>query len=132
MTPEVSQPFMKVIRKKQVQKCSREKSDELIKKMRKEHEKLVKGKFEFIDAQGGWLDFTYRIFPDEDVAVYKLYHGVTYELPLGLVKHLNNTKKKIRTFGNADPTKATPYNGRGIPTTYETQSRVRFTPVDMM
>ncbi len=30
---------------------------EKIKKMRKEGEKLIKGMFEFVDAQGGWFDF---------------------------------------------------------------------------
>ena len=30
--------------------------EEKIKKMRKEDEKLVDGRFEFVDAQGGWLN----------------------------------------------------------------------------
>jgi hypothetical protein len=48
---------------------------------------------------------------------------------MGIVRHLNNTKKKIRTMsGNYDSAG----NIRGIPRTYETQSRIRFTPMDVM
>lgn len=101
-----------------------EKSDELKKKLRKEHDKLVKGRFEFVDAQGGWLEFTYRFFKEDPIIYMKLIHNEITELPMGIVKHLNNTYKKIR--------KMSPELGtRGIGSTFETQSRVRFTPVDM-
>lgn len=132
MNPLVQQPYVKIMRKKTVHKADKSKSEELIKKMRKEHEKLVKGMFEFLDAQGGWLDFSYRIFPDEDVMTFHLIHGQIYELPMGVVKHLNNTRKKIRKMGNGDPTQPGEYNGKGVPSTFEVQSRVRFTPVDLM
>lgn len=97
-----------------------------IDKLRKDHSKLVKGKFEFVEAQGGWLEFTYRFFPEDLLMTYKFTHGEVCEIPMGLVKHLNNTVKKIRTFPR-DLTQ----NVRGVPSTSETQSRVRFTPVDM-
>lgn len=100
--------------------------DEKIKKARKEHERLVKGKFEFIDAQGGWIDFTYRFFPGDNVMTIHLNHGEVCELPMGIVKHLNNTVKKIRKLDMADLDKM----HRGVPVTYEIQSRLRFTPVD--
>lgn len=132
MNALVNQPYVKIMRKKTVNKCDKVKSDEMIKKLRKDHDKLIKGQFEFTDAQGGWLDFSYRFFPDEDVMTFRLYHGHTYELPMGVVKHLNNTKKKIRRLGNADPTQAGEYNGRGVPSTFEVQSRVKFIPMDVM
>lgn len=132
MNPIATQPYVKIMRKKTVHKADKSKSEELIKKMRKEHDKLVKGMFEFLDAQGGWLDFSYRVFPDEDVMTFHLIHGQIYELPLGVVKHLNNTRKKIRKLGNGDPTRATEILGRGVPSTYEVQSRVRFTPTDVI
>lgn len=103
--------------------------EDMIKKMRKEHDKLVKGKFEFIDAQGGWLDFTYRMFPGDPIQQYKLTHGETCELPMGVVKHLNNTYKKVRTM-NPNILESGPV--RGVPSTFERISRVRFTPMDYL
>ena len=102
--------------------------EDLLAKLRKEHEKMVKGKFEFIDAQGGFLEFTYRFFPDDLLVTYKFIHGEICEIPMGLVKHLNNTTKKVRTFGLNQTGELTE---RGLPSRFETQSRVRFTPVEM-
>ena len=104
------------------------KAKDLMDKLRKEHSQLVKGKFEFIDAQGGWLEFSYRFFPEDLLSTYKFIHGEICEIPMGLVKHLNNTVKKVRTFGDA--------SGQlpkfGLPTGYSISSRVRFTPVDYL
>ena len=106
---------------------SPEKYEDLVKKLKKEHEKPVKGMFEFLDAQGGWLDFAYRFFKDDPLFTIRLTHGEICELPMGIVKHLNNTKKKIRKLDfQHDPTT------RGVPKTYEVQSRVRFTPIDVI
>jgi len=113
-------------KKAQTNTASPEKREELVRKMRKEHEKLVKGMFEFVDAQGGWLDFSYRWFKDDLLSTYKLTHGEICELPMGIVKHLNNTYKKVRTTtGQMGP------DGKPIMTLTKT-SRVRFTPVEMM
>ena len=106
---------------------TKEKYEELTKKLRKEHDKPCKGMFEFLDAQGGWLDFAYRFFKDDPLYTIRLNHGEICELPMGIVKHLNNTKKKIRKLeASMDP------NMRGVPRTYEVQSRVRFTPMDVL
>jgi len=104
-----------------------EKYEELVKKMKKEHEKPIKGMFEFLDAQGGWLDFCYRFFKDDPIYTIRLVHGEICELPLGIVKHLNNTKKKIRKFDTQIDG-----NARGVPKAYEVQSRIRFTPMDVL
>ncbi len=106
---------------------TKEKHEELVKKLKKEHEKPVKGMFEFLDAQGGWLDFAYRFFKDDPLYTIRLVHGEITELPMGIVKHLNNTKKKIRKL-DAQQDMTT----RGIPRSYEVQSRVRFTPMDVL
>lgn len=113
-------------KRKQAVPVDREKASELIKKTRKEHEKMVKGKFEFLDANGGWIDFTYRFFPGDPIQTIHLIHGEIVELPMGLVKHLNNTVKKVRKLDmvNLDTTK------RGVPATYNIESRLRFTPMD--
>jgi len=123
---------IKQISRRPENKADPVKAKELMDKLRKEHSKMVKGQFEFIDAQGGWLEFNYRFFPEDMLVTYKFIHGEICEIPMGLVKHLNNTKKKIRSFGmNQDG-----INGmlpeRGVPSSYETVSRVRFTPVDVL
>lgn len=104
-----------------------EKYQELVAQLRIDHQKPVKGMFEFLDAQGGWLDFVYRFFKEDPIYTIRLNHGEICELPMGIVKHLNNTKKKIRTL-SVEHNQST----RGVPKTYETQSRIRFTPVDVM
>lgn len=97
---------------------------DLVKKARKEYDKPCKGMFEFIDAQGGWIEFTERVFPGDPIRVYRIDHGEICELPMGLVKRLNNTRKKVRKANiQAD--------GTGL-RSYEFQSRIRFTPCDVI
>lgn len=118
--------------RKEFNKVAPEVTEERVKKLRKEHDRLVKGMFEFVDAQGGWLDFSYRWFKGDPLQTIRLYHGEICELPMGIVKHLNNTVKKIRKFDLDKPEKAAEISGRGMPSSYVKQSRVRFTPVDVM
>jgi hypothetical protein len=106
---------------------------ELMDKERKEHSKMVKGKFEFLDAQGGYLEFNYRYFPEDLLVTYKFFHGEVCEIPMGLVKHLNNTVKKVRQIGvKSGAERGNELPTKGLPTSFETTSRVRFTPVDVL
>lgn len=101
--------------------------DKLVKENRAKDDKIVKGMFEFIDAQGGWLEFTYRKYPGEDLQIIKLIHGEITDLPMGIIKHLNNTKKKVRRYNLEIP-----MVGGKPARSYETISRVRFTPMDVL
>jgi hypothetical protein len=101
--------------------------DELVKKMRREDDKKVNGLFEFLDAQGGWFEFSYRKYPGEPIQMIKLTHGEICDLPMGLIKHLNNTKRKVRRYSMELPA-----SGQRIPRSYETISRVRFTPSNVL
>ena len=101
--------------------------EELVKKMRKEDDRLEKGMFEFLDAQGGWLEFAYRKYPGEPIQMIKMIHGEICDLPMGIVKHLNNTKKKVRRYSMELPA-----TGQRIPRSFETVSRVRFTPTNVL
>lgn len=123
---------IKELHKKANFKIPKEQFDERVKKARKEYDKPCKGMFEFIDAQGGWLDFTERTFPDQPILTIRLTHGEVCELPTGIVKRLNNTKKKVRTFGLTNAQIKGELPARGLPSSYEVQSRVRFTPVDYL
>lgn len=117
--------LIKEFNKKQVARPVTEGSIEKIKQLKQEHEKLVKGRFEFTDAQGGWLEFAYRFFKEDPLIVLKLIHGEVTELPAGIVRHLNNTKKKVRKIiPNLDP------NARGVSSSFEIQSRVNFIPCE--
>jgi hypothetical protein len=101
--------------------------DKLAKENRAKDDKLMKGMFEFIDAQGGFLEFSYRKYPGESIKIIKLIHGEICELPMGIVRHLNNTKKKIRRYDLSIP-----FEGGKPPRSFETISRVRFTPMDVL
>ena len=99
------------------------KAAEKIKKLQKEGEKLVKGMFEFSDAQGGWLDFSYRFYPGEPIRTVKINHGEIVDIPLDLAKHLNNVYKKVRTVRE---------NADGGQDQVIKTSRTRFIPMDMV
>ena len=98
-------------------------AEERIKKMRKEGDRMVKGMFEFVDAQGGWLDFSFRFFKEDPIRTFKIIHGEICDLPMILVKHLNNVYKKVRMPPND--------LDRDKPTVTKI-SRCRFTPTEMM
>lgn len=115
------------LKKKQKNSLPAAERDELVKKMRKEDDKIRTGMFEFLDAQGGWLEFCYRKYPGESLQIIKLIHGEICDLPMGIIKHLNNTKKKIRRYNME-----LPENGQRPPRSFETVSRVRFTPTDVL
>lgn len=101
----------------------KEEAKKKIKQMQKEGEKLRKGMFEFIDAGAGWLDFDYRFYPGEPVIRIKISHGEICDLPMDVIKHLNNVYKKVRVpRENADG---------GVDKVMKT-SRCRFTPMDVM
>ena len=115
------------INKKQKKGLPPQERDELVKKMRKEDDKSVTGMFEFLDAQGGWLEFSYRKYPGEAIQIIKLIHGEICDLPMGIIKHLNNTKKKIRKYSmELSP------SGQRSPRSFEVVSRVRFTPTSVL
>lgn len=99
------------------------KSAEKIKKIQKEGEKLVKGLFEFTDAQGGWFDFSYRFYPGEPIRTITITHGEIVDIPQDVAKHLNNVYKKIRGLR--------PDLDKGRDTITKI-SRTRFIPMDYL
>lgn len=101
---------------------------ELLAKARKEGEKMTTGIFEFVSAQGGWFDFSYRFYPGEPIRTVKIIHGEKIDIPLDLAKHLNNVYKKVRL----------PPDGTGSINADKQRlkvmktSRIRFIPMDVM
>ena len=121
---------MQVIEYNKKQKFTKPKPEveELIKKMRKEDEKMVKGKFEFVEADGGFFEFAYRMYPGL-IQKYTLIHGEICDLPMGLVKHLNNTYHKVRKYMNVEQSTS---GAVKTPMTFDTRSRIRFVPVEFI
>ena len=71
----------------------------------------------------------------------KIFHGEIVDLPMGIVRHLNNTFKKVRTLGDGQnlavsgvPGGAIIPGGMGtkVPMSYTKTSRCRFTQVDLL
>jgi hypothetical protein len=106
----------------------------MIKQMRKEDEKLVKGQFEFTEAEGGFFEFSLRLYPGDPIQTFQLIHGEICTIPMGIVKHLNGTKKKIRRYANVVEmgVQQTATGAIREPKTYEKVSRVRFVPYDYL
>jgi hypothetical protein len=101
--------------------------EKLVKQMRTDDDKMVHGKFEFIDAQGGWFEFAYRKYPGELIKMIKLIHDEVCDLPMGIVRHLNNTVRKVRKY----KLEMSPEGQAKTARPYTAQSRVRFIPMDM-
>lgn len=66
------------------------KAEELREKERAEDSRMVKGIFKNIEAPGGSLIFSFRKYKEDPYRTYELQDGQSYELPLGVAKHINN------------------------------------------
>jgi len=88
--------FVKEVSVGQSKKLTNEqkkKSSELVEKAMKEDARLVKGVFKNLECPGGDLEFAYRAYKGEPVRVYRFLDGETYEIPIGVAKHLNKQCK---------------------------------------
>ncbi len=63
------------------------------KALHKKNSKLVKGRFKNLEAPGGDLTFSFREFKEDPIRTYYFKDGETYEVPLGVAKHINNNTK---------------------------------------
>jgi len=70
-------------------------TSEKLEAMRKEDAKIVKGKFNCHSPKGGSIKFPYRKYKGDPIVNYSLEDGKIYDLPLGVVKHLNNCGVEI-------------------------------------
>jgi len=64
--------------------------NENLKKLHDEDSKIVKGRFICHEPKGGSVKFSFRKYKEDPVKTYTLFDGKEYELPLAVVKHLNN------------------------------------------
>ncbi len=63
---------------------------EKLKKLHKEDSRIVKGSFICHEPKGGSVTFSYRKYRQDPVKKYTLKDGETYELPVGVAKHVND------------------------------------------
>ncbi|MFQ5685090.1 MAG: hypothetical protein ACE5GV_00370 [Candidatus Scalindua sp.] len=68
----------------------KKKASELVEKARKEDSKIVKGVFKNHESPGGDAIFSIRLYKGDPIRTYNLVDGETYDLPLGVAKHINN------------------------------------------
>lgn len=121
--------FVKEILPTKREKLSEEakkKADVKVEAARKENEKLVKGVFKNIESPGGDLTFAYRGYKGEPIKVYHLEDGLTYDLPLGVARHINRQCKYTKSTHLVDK-EGRPMIGAGKPT-----QRYEFISTDFM
>lgn len=58
--------------------------------LREKDAQKVRGVFHWLENPGGVFSFVFRQYKGEPVMRYSLKDGETYELPLGVARHLNN------------------------------------------
>jgi len=69
---------------------TKEEAEKVRIKQHKEDSKKVKGKFLCHEPKGGSVTFPFRKYKEDKTESYHLYDGEEYELPIGVIKHLNN------------------------------------------
>jgi len=57
---------------------------------RKADAKKIKGIFRDLEVKGGTLNFFFKKWPGDEIMPYSLTDGQEYDLPVGVIKHLNN------------------------------------------
>ena len=65
-------------------------SDYRFEKERQEDARIVKGVFQDNEIKGGSITFPFKKWKGDKIEIYRLIDGQEYELPLGVVKHLNS------------------------------------------
>lgn len=60
-----------------------------LKKLYEEEKQMVRGRFICFEPQGGSVSFVYRKYEWEHPTQYTFMDGETYEIPLGVARHLN-------------------------------------------
>ena len=76
---------------------AKKKASELVEMSRKEDQKMVKGVFKNIESPGGDVTFAYRGHKGEPIRVYNLIDGETYNIPLGVARHVNRQCKYTKS-----------------------------------
>jgi hypothetical protein len=80
---------IRIEKPKPLTELKKKEAKELLDKKWKEDSRLVKGVFKNLECPGGSLEFPYREYPQDPYMIYKMEDGGTYEVPLGVAKHIN-------------------------------------------
>lgn len=80
---------IRVEKTKPLTEIKKKEAKDLLDKKYKEDSKLVKGVFKNLECPGGGVEFPFREYPQDPYIIYKFEDGKTYEVPLGVAKHIN-------------------------------------------
>ena len=94
---------------------AKKKAAELLEKNCKEDQKMVKGVFKNLESPGGDVTFAYRGHKGEPIRVYNLIDGETYDIPIGVARHINRQCKYMKSAHLVDRD-GKPMVGAGKPT----------------
>lgn len=74
----------------ELRKMTRTERDRYHEYCRDRDREKVKGVFKFYERPGGDMEFVYRGWKGDPVEKYHMIDGQTYEVPVGVARHLNN------------------------------------------
>lgn len=97
-----------------------------IEQLKNQDAQKVRGVFHWLENPGGVFSFVFRQYKGEPVMRYSLKDGETYELPLGVVKHLNKNVGRFEHFSLLDK------DGRPSQLAKRRIRRVSFESLDFM
>ena len=112
--------------RKKLSEEGKKKASELLDKARKGDEKLVTGVFKNLEDAGAEAMFSIRLYKEHPIQTYTLEDGKTYEIPLGVARHINRQCKYQRAANLVDAN-GMPMVGAGTPT-----QRYEFVSTDYM
>lgn len=104
----------------------KKKASEIVEAERKKDEKVVKGIFKNLESPGGDVTFAYRGYKGEPIRVYHLIDGESYNIPLGVAKHINRQCKYKKSANLIDK------NGKPIVGSGKATQRYEFVSTDYM
>jgi len=68
---------------------SKQKTSVNIEQLRARDNKLIRGRFNYLEVPGGTLRFPFRAYKGDPIVSYSLKDQEVYELPIGVARHLN-------------------------------------------
>ena len=87
--PKQPEKFIRAKSPDELRKMTLEQRERYFNWMRDRDREKVKGVFRFYERPGGDMEFVYRAYKGDPVEKYSMIDGQTYEIPLGVARHLN-------------------------------------------
>lgn len=95
---------------------------EAYEKKMKNDQKVVRAQFYCFEPKGGEIEMHYAKYPGEPIRFYRFKDGDIYDVPMGLVNHINNNCKLMARSDLVDK------NGAPIPASGKAKQLYQFAP----